>query len=107
MVGESGVGKTSFIKCFVNIAEKYDNLNSRNTKKSSNNTLEDDINNSENDFYESKTLRFHYYFVKSLNNYNNKFTFIDSPGYGDSLDSQNWIKEIINYITIQVLILIN
>ena len=130
VIGESGSGKTTFIKCFLDKMRKSSNINNNtsstrensdsniknNTNKNNNifNTKliedvffmsdEDDINR--NDFASKLVFNSHTVQYTTTNNKNFEFKIIDSPGYGNSLNNKKWLVEIIDYVKKRVRLMI-
>ncbi len=128
VIGESGTGKTTFIKCFLNKMQKQCNSNNSSTNENSHsffvnnnfnekrsltfNMIEDVIFEKDEDeaslekkINNSSTLSFTAHTVKHISSKKyNQITLIDSPGYGHSLNNKKWLKEIIEYIKKRVYI---
>lgn len=128
VVGESGTGKTTFVKSFLNKMQKRNNTNINESSTNENsysicfqnnlnekknltlNLIEDIIfeNSMEKKFNSfDSTLSFTSHTVKhSTNNKQNLFTIIDSEGYGQSLNNKKWLQQLINYFKKRVIIIL-
>lgn len=110
VLGESGSGKTTFIKNFLKKVEKLNvkGKNNQNDISLDNNSFnvyseqnfpinEDDIKTGIN------TSKFVSYKVNHLSNsHNYNFRIIDSPGYKSYSSQADWYNQIIEYINLKV-----
>lgn len=115
VVGESGSGKTTFIK---NMLKKF-----KNCILSSTNLNNNDLLSSKRHFIYSEldkpinedsirvakpTLAFEAYKVKyPYGKQNATYKIIDSPGYGNNIDNNLWIDDVLRYIKKNVLYICN
>jgi septin family protein len=133
VVGESGTGKSTFIKSFLSKMRKshYPNdVNNYSTNENSEqpynnkdnmkkemkfNMIEDSLFHTEEEekdsenlnFQSSRTMNFNAHTLKFLSPKKiNKFTIIDSPGYGHSLNNKKWLFQIIDYIKKRVILVL-
>lgn len=100
VAGESGSGKTTFIKCFQKFAKKKSSDVSHKTDKVQNAT-ETESSDKASTF--QKTSSFEVYNIQELNFKNYNFNLIDSPGYGSLGENRKWISEIKSFIKSKVL----
>lgn len=102
VVGESGTGKTTFIKCFQKIAEKLDESRICGVKdfQTVNSQEDEELLNDESVC--SSTRSFISYYIKSSTHKYDNLVFIDSPGYGNHIENTKWKNKIIEYIHNQV-----
>ena len=132
VTGESGCGKTTFIKCFLNKLKKNFQYNDNfiNFKEKNKNEENNYNNHYLNGFYFSSFMGSSKNNSEEANNYNNFYTedenenesstvdfeiyilhfpkknyiirFIDSPGYNTTNSPQSWLEKIENYIQKQM-----
>ena len=101
VTGESGIGKTTFIKCFQKISKKYTENLINSDKKNKNEFKYKTSSKSEKKHIQNSTIDFENY---TINNQEKNFNFnmIDSPGYGGYMDNNCWLNKMINYLISQV-----
>ena len=102
VVGESGTGKTTFIKCFQKIAEKSDETRNCGINNIHTNKTEDNEEYLNDEHVCSSTRSFISYNIKSSTHKYDNIVLIDSPGYGSHIESNKWKNNIIEYLLDQV-----